>query len=77
MRGETWAFNDNVMIFVDNQLLGDTNGFIEWAIENYNFEDFRNDILYETLRKEAYANFIANTKVENIKLYRYFLSFLN
>jgi hypothetical protein len=67
MRGETWSFTDNVMIFINNQLLGDTEGFLQWSRETYNFEDFRNDILYETLRKETYANHIANTKVKIYK----------
>ena len=64
LRGESWGFKDHVMVFIDNQLLGDTNGFIHWSMDNYNYEDFRNEVLYETLRKEAYSNYIANTKVK-------------
>lgn len=63
LRGETWSFNDHVAVFIDDQLLGDTKGFIQWAIENHNFEDFRNEVLYETLRKEAYAAHIAKNNV--------------
>jgi hypothetical protein len=51
------------MVFYENKLVGDINDFLQWAIENYNYEDFRNDVLYETLRKEAYVNHMNNTKV--------------
>lgn len=54
------------MTFVDDQMIGDSKTFIKWAIDNYNFEDCRNATLYETLRKEAYATYIANTKVMKI-----------
>jgi hypothetical protein len=51
------------MVFLNNDLLGDTDTFIRWATKNYNYEDFRNEILYETLRKEYCSNYILNTKV--------------
>lgn len=63
LKGEVWAFNDVVMVFFDDALIGNYNEFIQWAVENYNFEDFRNEILYETLRKEAYANYLQKTNV--------------
>lgn len=62
LKGEVWAFTDVVMIFADDKLIGDSRSFIRWAIDSHNFEDFRNEALYETLRKEAYAAFIANTR---------------
>ena len=61
-----WAFKDVVMVFLDDKLIGDTKNFLNWAVENHNFEEFRNESLYETLRKEAYASFIINTKVRLI-----------
>lgn len=57
-----WAFTDSVIVYIDDQLIGDTSSFISWAVSNYNYEDFRNEVLYETLRKEAYATHIASTK---------------
>ncbi|CAF0798829.1 unnamed protein product [Brachionus calyciflorus] len=62
LRSETWAFNSDVMVFCNSQLIGNTQDFLVWATDNYNFEDFRNEILYETLRKEEYANYFQNTK---------------
>lgn len=63
MKGETWDFYDTVIAFIDDQLVGDSKAFLKWSIDNFNFEDCRNQALYETLRKEAYANYLANTKV--------------
>jgi len=51
-----------VIVYANDIIIGDSKTFISWAIQNYNFEDFRNETLYETLRKEAYANYIAETK---------------
>jgi peptidyl-prolyl cis-trans isomerase-like 6 len=63
LKGETWVFDDVVMVFIDDNLIGSTVQFIQWAIVNYNIEDFRNDDLYETLRREAYAGLLESTKV--------------
>lgn len=62
LKGETWEFNDAAMTFLDDQLIGDYKAFLKWSIDNFNFEDCRNPTLYETLRKEAYANYLVKTK---------------
>jgi len=61
-KGELWAFTDSVIVYIADQLIGDSSSFISYAVSNYNYEDFRNEVLYETLRKEAYAVHIAGTK---------------
>lgn len=61
-KGELWAFTDPVIVYSEDESLGDSKTFINWAIQEYNFEDFRNETLYETLRKEAYSHYITNTK---------------
>jgi hypothetical protein len=68
LKGETWIFNDVVMVFIDEKLVGGTNSFLQWAVDNYNFEDFRNDDLYETLRREAYASYLEST---NVRFYHF------
>jgi hypothetical protein len=50
-------------VFVDNKVIGGLNAFLDWARVNYNFEDFRNDALYETLRREEYAAYLASKNV--------------
>ena len=63
LKGDTWVFDDVVMIFIDDKLIGSTTQFIQWAVNSYNFEDFRNDDLYETLNREAYASLLESTNV--------------
>lgn len=62
IKGDVWAFSDLVMVFVNKQMIGDTQRFLKWSSKNYNYEDFRNDILYETLRTEYCSKHITNTK---------------
>lgn len=54
------------MIFVDSNLIGNFKKFLAWAENNYNYEDFRNEFLYETLCKEEYNNYFLNSKVINV-----------
>lgn len=61
-KGELWAFTDPVIVYLEDELLGDSKSFLTWAVQEYNYEDFRNEILYETLRKESYSNHITNTQ---------------
>ncbi|RNA17451.1 peptidyl-prolyl cis-trans isomerase-like 6 [Brachionus plicatilis] len=68
LKGNTWAFTNNVMIFIDGQLVGNTKDFLKWAQENYSYEDFRNEVLYETLSKEEYANYFLETKNDFVYL---------
>ena len=63
LKGELWAFNELLIVFVDNKVIGGLNAFLDWARVNYNFEDFRNDALYETLRSEEYAAYLASKNV--------------
>ena len=70
-----WGFKDSAIVYLDEELIGDSTTFISWAIQNYNFEDFRNEALYETLRKEAYASFITSTQVNQSICSHFNLSF--
>ena len=36
-----WGFNESVMAFVDNQLIGGHEEFLRWAEENHHYKDFR------------------------------------
>lgn len=63
LKGETWSFDEPIMVFLDNKLIGGTKTFLNWAVEEYNYEDFRNKDLYETLRSEEYANYLKSTNV--------------
>lgn len=76
LKGSAWNFQNSCMVFLDNQLIGNSDDFLEWAQKNYQFEDFRNEDLYKTLSKEEYGNYFQNSKVikKNLEiLFFYFL----
>jgi len=63
MKGEVWGFTDKVITFLNDHLIGGLKEFLNWSIENFNFEDFRNETLYETLKREEYALYFKNSNV--------------
>ncbi len=63
MKGEVWGFTDKVITFLNGHLIGGLKEFLNWSIENFNFEDFRNETLYETLKREEYALYFKNSNV--------------
>lgn len=54
LRGETWAFNDKCMIFIDKQLLGNAEQFLTWAKNTFDHLDFRANDLLEVFSQEDY-----------------------
>jgi peptidyl-prolyl cis-trans isomerase-like 6 len=54
LRGETWAFNDKCMIFIDKQLLGNTEQFLNWAKNTFDYTDFRANELLGVFSHEEY-----------------------
>lgn len=65
MKGELWAFDEDVLIFLEEELIGNLGAFLQWAAVGFNYEDFRNETLYEALRKEDYAAHLTKTRVFN------------
>jgi hypothetical protein len=63
-----WAFDDTVIVYVDNILIGDLSKFYEWAIEHFNYECYRSESLYDTLCKESYSNYLSETNVNKSTL---------
>lgn len=62
LKGEMWGFNENVMTFVDNQLIGGHEEFLRWAEENYQYKDFRPLPLWHAMMKESYKNYLIDKK---------------
>jgi hypothetical protein len=62
LRGETWAFNDNCMVFVDKELLGNAEQFLNWAKTTFDHADFRANELLGVLSNEEYkyVDFLKN-----------------
>ncbi|KAL8581792.1 hypothetical protein ACOMHN_043210 [Nucella lapillus] len=56
LRGEAWQFSEKGIAFVDGELIGGPDDFIQWAKQNYNFEEFRPKPLHVTLTEEGYVN---------------------
>ena len=53
------------MIYLDNLLIGDTNDLLNWASQTYNYEDFRSEMVYESLRQQEYQNYFQKSKVKD------------
>ncbi|KAK3749563.1 hypothetical protein QZH41_019708, partial [Actinostola sp. cb2023] len=64
MKGEMWAFDDGVVVFIDGQLVGGREDFLKLASEIYNYQDFRPLPLWHAMAKESYKNHLINTKHE-------------
>ena len=54
LRGETWAFDDPCMVFIDDKLLGNDQEFLAWAKANFAHTDFRDKELVHVLSQEEY-----------------------
>ena len=54
LRGETWAFNDHCMVFVDSKLLGNAEKFLSWAKATFDHTDFRAGELINVFSHEDY-----------------------
>jgi len=54
LRGETWAYNDKCMVFIDKQLLGNAEQFLNWAKDKFEHTDFRANELVGVFSYEDY-----------------------
>ncbi len=64
---ELCDYDDRVMVFCNDELVGGTVAFLNWAATEYGYEDFRNENLYETLRREEYALHLQATRVSSTR----------
>jgi peptidyl-prolyl cis-trans isomerase-like 6 len=55
LRGETWSFNDKCMVFIDKQLLGNAEQFLNWAKNTFDHIDFRANELLGVFSNEEYT----------------------
>ncbi|XP_070567551.1 probable inactive peptidyl-prolyl cis-trans isomerase-like 6 [Ptychodera flava] len=61
VRGETWAFNEKAICFLNGQLIGGVQDFMKWAVDEWQYEDFRPTPLYFALAEEAYKSYLTET----------------
>merc|ERR1711976_604531 len=59
--GEMWVFKDKAVAFVNSQLIGGPEDFLDWAEKEHNYENFRPLPLYHTLAEEAYKGYLNST----------------
>ncbi|CAF0834113.1 unnamed protein product [Didymodactylos carnosus] len=55
LRGETWSFIHDAMVFIDDQLLGGSEQLQIWAQSNFGYGDFRAPELLAVLSNEEYV----------------------
>ncbi|KAM7445948.1 putative inactive peptidyl-prolyl cis-trans isomerase-like 6 [Porites harrisoni] len=68
IRREVWGFKENVITFLDDELIGGHEEFLKWASENYAYRDFRPLPLWHAVRNEAYKNYLLETKHQFVYL---------
>ncbi|XP_068698073.1 probable inactive peptidyl-prolyl cis-trans isomerase-like 6 [Montipora foliosa] len=61
MRKEVWGFKEDVITFLDDELIGGHEQFLKWAMENYGYKDFRPLPLWHAMMKESYKNHLLET----------------
>lgn len=68
LRGETWTFAEKAITFQNGKLIGGPEDFLQWAAENYNYEEFRPVPLLHTLTEEAYKSCLNDKNHEFVYL---------
>ncbi|XP_071956303.1 probable inactive peptidyl-prolyl cis-trans isomerase-like 6 isoform X2 [Antedon mediterranea] len=61
LKGEMWAFKDKTVAFVNGQVIGGPVEFLKWAMEAWEYQDFRPEPLYSALAEEAYKQYLIKT----------------
>ncbi|XP_071819834.1 peptidyl-prolyl cis-trans isomerase slr1251-like [Apostichopus japonicus] len=59
LRGETWAFTEQAMVFVDGELLGGPKELLKWAADTY--VEYKPEDLYIAMAEEAYQEHLEST----------------
>nr|CAB3265070.1 peptidyl-prolyl cis-trans isomerase-like 6 [Phallusia mammillata] len=62
LKGETWSYSDPVICFVDDTLIGNHKELLQWAQDEFNYEDFRPAELYGAIAQEAYVDYFAESE---------------
>lgn len=68
LRGEVWAYASRVMCFVDGRLLGDEKELLRWALHQWDYRDFRPEVLYQAISEDFYTKHLKNSQASNAGL---------
>lgn len=58
-----WSFSEPVICFVGGNLIGNHKELLQWAQDEYSYEDFRPAPLYSAMASEAYNEYFTNSEV--------------
>ncbi|XP_044177767.1 peptidyl-prolyl cis-trans isomerase-like isoform X2 [Acropora millepora] len=61
MKKEVWGFKEDVITFLDDELIGGHEQFLKWAMGNHGYKDFRPLPLWHAMAKETYKNYLLET----------------
>lgn len=62
IRGDTWAYADSVMCFIDDNVVGNHGELLQWAQDEFNYEDYRPEPWYSAVAKEAYRDYFLRSE---------------
>nr|XP_058956563.1 probable inactive peptidyl-prolyl cis-trans isomerase-like 6 [Pocillopora verrucosa] len=68
MRKEVWGFQENVIVFFNEELIGGPDDFIKWALDTHGYREFRPLPLWHAMAKEAYKDHLLATKHQFVYL---------
>lgn len=69
LRGETWVYDSKCMVFLDKQLLGNAEQFLNWAKNTFDHVNFRGDELLGVFSQEEYRYFKYARNIGTCDLY--------
>eukprot|EP00794_Sanderia_malayensis_P000553 gene553-1210_t len=61
-QGETWGFDDETLVFLDDKPFGPADYFIAWLKTTYQYEEFRPLPLFYAMAKEEYKGQLVDKK---------------
>ncbi|XP_078486054.1 putative inactive peptidyl-prolyl cis-trans isomerase-like 6 [Ciona intestinalis] len=64
LKGELWSYMEPVICFVNGNFIGNHKELLQWAHDDYSYEDFRPETLYSAMATEAYKDYFLDSKNE-------------
>ncbi|XP_020622890.1 peptidyl-prolyl cis-trans isomerase-like 6 [Orbicella faveolata] len=62
MGKEVWGFQENVIAFLNEELIGGQEEFSKWAMDNHGYRYFRPLPLWHAMAKKSYKDYLLATK---------------
>lgn len=56
------------MCFVDGRLLGDEKELLRWALHQWDYRDFRPEVLYQAISEDFYTKHLKNSQASSAGL---------